>query len=567
MSTVACGESRRPAVIGRTLFDYADELAVVVPSTCRRTGRCHECIVEVQSGSDILNARTEAEGFLKGDFRLACQAKLDHAGADIVFAPLRRRPQILATYESDNKVTARDPAVIRDGDRVVMDGEIIDSYHGYILGMAIDLGTTTIVIDLVNLESGETWARSAFENPQRFGGSDIMSRISYDSGKARGELQRSVVNAVNSEIMALGERLSFRRREIYEIVIAGNSTMRDLFFGLDVQSIGQKPYKSLVEHDFRAGKRAHTALSVPAKQLGIFANKNTRAYGLPLLASHVGGDVAADLLALDLLEAAPEPRMLIDIGTNTEVVVAVGGRLICASCPAGPAFEGGGVEFGMPGYEGAIERISIDEHGQAVTYHTIGGGRPRGICGSGLVDLLAGLRRCDVLGLKGTFDRLPRGQKLYVVPDHGITLSRQDVSHLAQAKAANYCGQLIVLRTCRLDPCDIGTLFVSGGFANYLNLDHAIEIGFLAPVPRDRIKKAGNAALRGAKLALLSVTARLRLEALAAGIEHIELETTPGFFEIFVEGCQFKPMQERIASTDDRAATRSRMKGTAHASL
>jgi uncharacterized 2Fe-2S/4Fe-4S cluster protein (DUF4445 family) len=248
-------------------------------------------------------------------------------------------------------------------------------------------------------------------------------------------------------------------------------------------------------------------------------------------------------------------------------VVAVGGRLICASCPAGPAFEGGGVEFGMPGYEGAIERISIDEHGQAVTYHTIGGGRPRGICGSGLVDLLAGLRRCDVLGLKGTFDRLPRGQKLYVVPDHGITLSRQDVSHLAQAKAANYCGQLIVLRTCRLDPCDIGTLFVSGGFANYLNLDHAIEIGFLAPVPRDRIKKAGNAALRGAKLALLSVTARLRLEALAAGIEHIELETTPDFFEIFVEGCQFKPMLERIASTDDRAATRSRMKGTADASL
>jgi uncharacterized 2Fe-2S/4Fe-4S cluster protein (DUF4445 family) len=565
MSTVACGESRRPAVTGRTLFDYADELAVVVPSTCRRAGRCHECIVEVQFGSDLLSARTEAEGFLKGDFRLACQAKVERAGADIVFAPLRRRPQILATYEPDDKSVARDAAVVRDGDRVLMDGEIIDRYHGHVLGMAVDLGTTTIVIDLVDLESGETFARSAFENPQRFGGSDVMSRISYDSGKARGELQRSVVNAVNGQIAALGERLSFRRREIYEIVIAGNSTMRDLFFGLDVQSIGLKPYKSLIEHDFRSGKRTHTALSVPAKQLGIFANKNTRAYGLPVLASHVGGDVAADLLALDLLKASPEPRMLIDIGTNTEVVVAVDGRLICASCPAGPAFEGGGVEFGMPGYEGAIERISIDERGQALAYHTIGGGTPRGICGSGLVDLLAGLRRRDVLGLKGTFDRLPRGEKLSVVPEHGITLSRQDVSYLAQAKAANYCGQLIVLRTCGLDACDIATLFVSGGFANYLNLDHAIEIGFLAPVPRDRIKKAGNAALKGTKLALLSVAARLRLEAAAGNVEHIELETTPDFFEIFVEGCQFKPMPERIAGPDGLAT--ASMKGSADARL
>jgi uncharacterized 2Fe-2S/4Fe-4S cluster protein (DUF4445 family) len=223
-------------------------------------------------------------------------------------------------------------------------------------------------------------------------------------------------------------------------------------------------------------------------------------------------------------------------------VVALGNRLICASCPAGPAFEGGGVEYGMPGYDGAAERILVNGEGRAVSYHTIGGTEPRGICGSGLVDLLAGLRRHGVVGQKGTFDRLSRKEKLRVIPDHGITLSRQDVSHLAQAKAANYCGQFIVLRACGLSPADVGRLHISGGFANYLDVDHAIEIGFLAPVPKHRVKKAGNAALSGAKQALLSVAARRKLEALPARVEHIELETTPDFFEIFVEGCQLKPM-------------------------
>jgi uncharacterized 2Fe-2S/4Fe-4S cluster protein (DUF4445 family) len=549
MSDVICGRERKPAVVGRTLFDYADELSVVVPSTCRRTGRCHECVVEVLVGTEVLSPRSEAEGFLKNGFRLACQAAVERTDTEIAFVPLRHKPQILTSYDGAEEGGAHDPAVTRQGDKVCIDGIAVDDHHGHVLGMAIDLGTTTIVIDLVDIENGETLARSAFENPQRFGGSDVMSRISYDAGQARGELQNAVVKAINSEIKSLSETLGFRRREIYEVVIAGNSTMRDLLFGFDVQGIGQKPYKSLVEHDARSGKRSHTALDVPAASLGILANKSTRAYGLPLLASHVGGDVAAGILALGMLDPAPEPRMLVDIGTNTEVVVSIGSRLICASCPAGPAFEGGGVEFGMPGYEGAIERISVDREGRARSYDTIGGVEPRGICGSGLVDLLAELRRVGVMGLKGTLDHIPRRQKLSVVPEHGITLSRQDVSHLAQAKAANYCGQFIVLRACDLAPAEIGALYISGGFANYLDIENAIEIGFLAPVPRARIRKAGNASLRGAKQALLSVSARRRLEALMGRIEHVELETSPDFFEIFVEGCQFKPMPEDIGMT------------------
>lgn len=529
---------------GGTLFDRADALALLVPSSCGRTGRCHECIVEVTEGAGALSPRSEAEAFLTGAFRLACQAAVHDPAARVGFRTLRRRPQILGSDGGGGGAAPgpTDPAVTVDGGRVLIEGEAVDRFHGHALGLAVDLGTTTVALELVDLLTGEVRAARAFENPQRFGGSDVMSRISYDGGAGRGELQKAAVAALNAEIAAMAEALGFRRREIYEIVVAGNSCMRDLFFGLDVQPIGQKPYKSVTEAEFRAGLRPSTALALPAADLGLRANIRTRAIGLPLLASHVGGDTAACLLAEGFLDPAPQPRMLIDIGTNTEVVIAVDGRIVCASCPAGPAFEGGGVRFGMRGEEGAIERIEVGADGAALAFGTIGGGPPAGLCGSGLVDLLAGLRRQGVMGPKGTFDRLPRRADLVVVPDRGITLSRADVSHLAQAKAANYCGQMILLRHCGLAPAAIGALHVAGGFANWLDLGHAVEIGLLAPVPAERVRKVGNAALRGARRALLSLSDRRRLEALTARIEHVELETTPDFFDLFVEGCQFRPM-------------------------
>jgi uncharacterized 2Fe-2S/4Fe-4S cluster protein (DUF4445 family) len=549
MSSVACGAETRPAVAGRSLFDYADEVALLVPSSCGRTGRCHECIVEVTAGAGALSPRTAAEGFLRDGFRLACQARLAGDDTPVRFAPLRRRPQILTDHAADDAAGPLDPRVRRDGGRVLIDGEEVDSFHGHILGMAVDLGTTTIAVELLDLETGAGLARAAFENPQRFGGSDVMSRIAFDAGPGRGELQKALIGALNAEIGALAARIGARRREIYEIVIAGNATMRDLCFGLDVQSIGQKPYKSLTERAFRAGERATTGIDVRAASLGLRANVRSRAVGLPLLASHVGGDVAADLLALGFLDPDPRPRMLLDIGTNTEVVIAAGGRIACCSCPAGPAFEGGGVEYGMSGRDGAIERVEVGPDGRATSWKVIGGGAPEGICGSGLVDLLAGLRRSGVMGPKGTFDRIGRKEKLLLLPAHGLTLSRADVSHLAQAKAANWCGQFILLRHCGLDPGDIAELHVAGGFANWLDVGNAVEIGFLAPVPAGRVRKAGNASLRGARRALLSMTDRRRLDALASQVEHVELETTPDFFEIFVEGCQFNPMPARIGGT------------------
>ncbi len=546
MATVSNDDQTSPLQLGKTLFDYADELAVQVPTSCFRAGQCHECIVQVEEGLEALNEPTEAESFLRDHYRLACQATVEHDDTDIRFSPLRRTPQILVDNNAPDTTLELAPIVTRRGDSVYYNGELIDRYRGHIYGLAVDLGTTTVALDLLDLESGQSLCISSFENPQRFGGSDVMHRISYDGSQHQGELQKAIAAALNHQIQTLAKRFGFTRQEIYEVVVAGNSTMRDILFKWDVQGIGQKPYKSLVENEFRNGQRPHTALTTGSRRLGLRVNPFARVYGLPLIASHVGGDTAAALVALDI-DSQTEVVMLVDVGTNTEVVVGHAGRLLACSCPAGPAFEGGLIEYGMPGYNGAIESVRYRGDGR-FDYSTIGDTAPQGLCGSGLIDLLAQLRRHDLMTPKGVFAERKQ-RKMTVVPDQGITLSRLDASNLAQAKAANYCGQFIALRHFGVDPADITRLYLAGGFANYVDIDNAIAIGFLAPVPRHRISKVGNAALQGARQVLLSVPVRQRLETMVQDIEHIELETTADFFELFVEGCQFKPMPQQLAPT------------------
>jgi len=536
--TITCDGQAHQLTPGKTIFDYADDLTVQVPTSCFRTGQCHECIVEIKRGMDSLRPPNEAEAFLRDNYRLACQAIVLDIDKDIEFTPLRRSPRILThAITTDSGGSELDPRVTHRDGVVYYNNESIDRYRGHLYGLALDIGTTTVVANLVDLESGKTVSVSSFENPQRFGGSDIMNRISYD-GEFKGELRRSLIAALNSEIMEMCERHNFVRQEIYEIVVAGNTTMRDIFFKQDVQSIGQKPYKSLIEHEYREGTRSTTSLTEKVRRLGLRANPKAMVYSLPLIASHVGADVAADLVSIDL-SAQDEIIMLVDVGTNTEVVVGNAKRMVAASCPAGPAFEGGGIEYGMPAYPGAIESVKWND-GQ-LKCETIDGETPEGLCGSGLISLLAELRRNNQMSPKGVFaDRKQRIMSL--LPEHGITFSREDASNLAQAKAANYCGQYIVLRHFGCVPKDITKLFLAGGFANYVNLQDAIEIGFLAPVPEANIVKIGNAAIAGATAVLLSDQKRADIEAFVNNIEHIELETTPDFFEVFVEGCQFKPM-------------------------
>jgi uncharacterized 2Fe-2S/4Fe-4S cluster protein (DUF4445 family) len=532
----------------RTLFDDADELALVVPTSCRRTGRCRECIVEVKTGAEHLCPPTDAEEFLRPPFRLACQAVVDEPGAQVEFGAVRRRLRIVVPELEEHESPIDPKVVVADG-IVCWGTDPIEPLHGGVYGVAIDLGTTTVVLALVDLLTGRSVEIVAIENPQRFGGSDVMNRISYD-GQRPGELRQAMRKAVNGELRALYQRVGISRREVYEVVVVGNSTMRDIFFDLDVFSIGQRPYRSSTEIELRDGQRESTELLSLAWEVGIKVHPKARVWGPPLIASHVGSDIAADLVATGIGTRAGI-EVLVDVGTNTEVVVAGKGRILVASCPAGPAFEGGEVTYGMQASDGAIEAVRLGADG-VFQLETIGDAPPLGLCGSGLIDLIAELRRTGRMSPKGVF--ADRSYSLEVAPEQGITFSRADASALAQAKAANSVGQWILLRELGVDPRDVDRLYLAGGFATYVDLANAIEIGFLAPVPEERVVKVGNASLEGARQLLVSASARERLHGLVREIEHVELETTPDFFELFVDGCQFKPLPLSMASGDDLVA-------------
>lgn len=535
MPDVVHGSERRPLVPGHLLFEDADELSVVVPASCRRTGRCHECVIEVRAGGDQLSPPTEAESFLAPGFRLACQAFVERADRDLEFAVLRRRLRI--QLAPDAATPELDPTVgVRDGRLVADDGTDLGVPAGSPLGLAIDVGTTTVVLELVDLARGSVLAVAAFENPQRFGGSDVMTRISYDTD-VPGELRQALRRALNHELRRLYLALGLDRRRVVEAYVVGNPTMRDLFFALDVRPIGRLPYRSVTETAVRDGAAETTTVIRRAHELGLLVHPQARVVGGPLIASHVGADAAADLVAVDAVERGGS-FLLVDIGTNTEVIVSDGRRIVAASSPAGPAFEGGGVRCGMPGAEGAIEAIRLFR-GQ-FDIRTIGGVAPEGICGSGLVDLLAELRQADRMTTRGGF--AGGAAEVPVVPERRISLTRADVGHLAVAKAATAVGQRVLLRRLGLEPADLDHVYLAGGFANALDVGSAVGIGLLVPVPAERVTRAGNASIAGARALLLSRRRRHALEAVVRRIEHAELESEPDFFDLFTDGVLFEPI-------------------------
>ena len=523
---------------GKSLFDFADTLNIRVPTSCRRNGECHECIVQVSNGQDNLALKDQSEEFLTNDYRLACQAKINIDTADIKFNVLRRQPKILEDFTKkklviNSKVIIKDDKVIDKNNNITLSEKLTSVY-----GIAADIGTTTVACSLIDLTSGKIIGISSFENPQRFGGSDTLNRISYETTKFPGELKSVIISGLNFEIGELCKKFKIRRSHIYEMIIVGNTTMRDIFFGIDVAGVGQRPYKSLTQLDLEEGRSSTTSVVKKASELGIRINKNAEVISPPLISCHIGSDVTADLISIDV-ENIEDNFMLLDVGTNTEIILGNKDNLVAASCPAGPAFEGGEVTYAMPGYDGAIEKFSIDKGNQK--FDTINNSDAQGICGSGLIDLLASLKSNSIINELGV---LNNGDDFFELENtNGIKLSRSDMSALAQAKAANYCGQSIAIKKSGINIDEFKQLFLSGGFANYINVDNAKKIGFLIDTPNADILKIGNSALNGAIIYLLDVDSRVRIESIVNSIQHVELETDENFFDHFVEGCQFKELK------------------------
>jgi len=526
------------AIPAASIFDHAEMLGIRVPTSCHKQGKCRECMVEVTDGGELLSERTEEELHLSGKFRLSCRAHVTATGGEIRCHTMRRGHMQVETESAGLPAGLRgirlDPAVVRDGERILLDGEEIERAAGPLYGIAMDLGTTTVVLRLFDLETGARIADASFENPQRFGGSDVMSRIHYECEHPGKLLRRTLAGYLSHAI----EEFPVDPHRIYEMVVVGNSTMRDLFFGQSVYSIGQNPYRSITEIEMADGKRSTTSLSMTGRQALLPIHPRARVYGAPVISGHVGADAAACLLAVDM---AHEDRLIaiMDIGTNTELIVGNRHRVLAASCPAGPAFEGGAIACGMPALDGAIEDVCIDAAG-SLQMRVIGGGPPEGICGSGLVALLSELLRTGRMNELGRFED---GGRIALDADSGVFFLENDVSELAQAKGAHVAGLQVVAGTYGVEFGDIEVFYLAGGFGRHLPVEAATRIGLIPKLPASRVVQAGNAAIEGASIALLSMARRRELEDLVRRVEHCRLETHPHFFDFFVEGCLFKPVE------------------------
>ena len=420
-----------------------------------------------------------------------------------------------------------------------------------LLGIALDVGTTTVVLQVLDLRTGEALAVGAFENPQRFGGSDVIGRISYEAERP-GELRRSLRRALNHELARIYAEHGIERHDVLEVVVVGNATMRDL-----VLRPGRRPDRALAVPERRPsprgapGRRPTSSVVRLAHELGVLVHPRARVWGAPLIACHVGADAAADLVPTGMLEAADPatstgPAMLVDVGTNTEVVITDGRRVLAASCPAGPAFEGGLVRFGMPGSEGAVEAARHEAGGWVV--RTIGDVEPRG-------DLRVRARRHPRRAAPdrrhdpdvGVHRRSDRGRHRARAGDHASRVPTPRSSPRRRRPTPSACACCCAGSASA--PGDLAALHLAGGFASHLDVPNAQRIGFLPPVPRERVVQHGNASVRGAAALLLSRRARARLEAFVGRIEHVELEAEPDFFDLFVDGLRFEPLPSAVEAS------------------
>lgn len=403
-------------------------------------------------------------------------------------------------------------------------------------GLAVDIGTTTVVVHLVDLGSGATVGAAAALNRQVAYGDDVISRIirAAEPGGLE-ELRQAVVGELNVLVGRLAETHDVGGDEIVTAVVAGNTTMVHLFLGLPPAEIRREPYVPVatlppVLHADSLGLRIHPGATVTA---------------MPGVASYVGGDIVADVLAAGM-DTSAELSMLIDAGTNGETVIGNRDFLICCACSAGPAFEGGGISSGMRAARGAVQRVEVTEDG-SLACGTIGGTPPRGICGSGLVDLLAALLRA------GWIDRSarlradaplvrtgPAGLEIVVVPaaatatGRDITVTNADLENLLRSKAAVYAGAALLARRLGVEMTDLQRVFVAGGFGTYLDVGNAIQIGLLPDVPVERVTFIGNGSVTGAKMALLSYEALRRAGDVAARMTYRELSVDEAFMDEYV---------------------------------
>ncbi len=404
------------------------------------------------------------------------------------------------------------------------------------MGVAIDVGTTTIAAQLVDLRSGAILGVQASHNSQARYGEDVISRMIFACGQTGlGPLTEAVTFTINALIDSLVRKNNIKQNDITCLVAAGNTVMSHLLLGLEPCNIRTAPY-------------IPSATRFPqfqAAEVGLKAHPKALLHCMPCVSSYVGGDITAGVYACGMHDHH-EISALIDVGTNGEIVIGNNEWLVCCSSSAGPAFEGGGIKCGTKAIMGAIEKIAID--GGRIHYETIGGQKPVGVCGSAIIDGIAELLAAGIIDQSGKFTLLdnPRVRVVDDVPEfivaqaeetatgEPIVITEDDISNLIKSKGAILAAVRVLLKTLGMDFTGLEKIYVAGGFGAHLNIEKAIFIGLLPDVPKDRIRFIGNSSLAGARLALLSTHVFHRTEEIANRMTYIELSVHPEFMNEFI---------------------------------
>ncbi|HOG46691.1 MAG TPA: ASKHA domain-containing protein [Anaerolineae bacterium] len=566
-------------------------------SVCGGKGVCGKCLVRIERGDPLPPSAAERHHLsaeqLAGGWRLACRVMVSAnasvyippvsalevqvaqtEGAEVSVAPtgevrivpLAVAPPTLADQVADLErvraalrreqgigearaglatLGALRTALRSSGWRVAIalrGDEIIGAYPGAApppLGLAVDVGTTKLACYLVDLQSGQTLAATGVMNPQIAYGEDVMSRLEaalVEPAKAT-RLQQEVAQAINGAAAELTATLGLMPEHLLDICLVGNTAMHHLLAGLPVQPLAVSPFVAAL----------NSSLSVGAGQLGLRAAPGAQAYLPPPIAGFVGSDHLAFLLAAGFGRSEPV-RLGIDIGTNTEIALQTGARIVSCSTASGPAFEGAHIRHGMRAAPGAIERVAIA--GGEVRCDVIGGGSAAGICGSGVIAALAEMRSAGIINARGrmvagmpgvmredddmpAFTLAPGGEGR-----RAVCITQHDIDQVLLAKGAIRAGIDILMDHLGVEPARIEEVVIAGAFGSYLDPRHAMGIGLLPSVPLERVWAAGNAASAGARMMLASSACRREAEALAGRIEYLEVTVVPGFNRYFSQGAR-----------------------------
>lgn len=593
-----------------TILDAAQAAGLTVHAPCGGQGRCGRCLVRVLSGVNEPTSeerQTLSDHELAEGWRLACQATVtgetrvrvpetslvsahriatEGTGRAMLVEPNVRKVALRLPPPStgdpradlnrvldalDGNVTAPAgvevlrllPTLLRSSQyqaTAVLCGGVLAGLEpgdtaGEAYGAAVDIGTTTVVLYLVHLPTGRVVQVASDLNPQAQYGDDLVSRISVATTQPGGleRLNHAICGLLDDLIGRATSAAGISRDRVYEITVVGNTCMSHLLLGLSPVGLAALPFVAA----FRG------AQTVRACELGLNIHPEGRVYVTPNIGGFVGADTVGVIVASEL-DLADGPRAAIDIGTNGEIVVSRDGELYACSTAAGPAFEGARIRQGMRAARGAIDAVAIHDD---VTLHVIGEAPPIGLCGSGLVDAVAGLVRRGVVDERGRLlppeelPSLPEQVKRRVVQNESglefvlawgeefggkdVSLTARDVRELQLAKGAIFAGLSLLLDLIALPSLGLERLLLAGAFGNYIRRESAVAIGLVPNLPDDRIESIGNAAGLGARLVLSSVSLRRRAEEISRRVRHVELSEQEGFYDRFAEAMALRPMPER----------------------